>query len=158
MSYGSGSCSTVTPVSLAKPSQQSEALRHACLGAGIPYHQLLRRASENYLPVKALQGWVESSAGNLRTSRRRKANAFASMSPVHRSHYGMKHGFQGDRKEGIPAFYGAFADHADLQDGFGRDIASLYHQEHFPVREEWLEKDGQYPETLAMIQSILRRL
>lgn len=141
-----------------QPSRQSEELRHACLRAGIPHHQLLRRASENYLPVKALQAWAESSSGNLRTLRRRKANAFASMSPDHRHHYGMKHGFQKDRQEGISAFYGAFADHADLQDGFGRDIASLYRQEHFPIREEWLEKDGQYSETLAMVQSILRRL
>jgi hypothetical protein len=80
------------------------------------------------------------------------------MRPDQRHHYNMKHGFQGDRKNGIPSFYEAFADHSDLQDGFGQDIASLFHQEQLLIREEWLAKDGQQEETLAMVQSILQRL
>ena len=141
-----------------RPSAASEALRQICLRKGIPYHQLSRRASENYLPVQALQAWAHTSPGNLRASRRRRTDAFASMRPDQRYHYNMKHGFQGDRKDSIPPHYGTYADHADLQNGFGGDIASLYYQEHFPVREEWLAKDGQQAETLAMVQSILKRL
>jgi hypothetical protein len=140
------------------PSAASEALRLICCHKGIPHRQLSRRAIENYLPVKALQGWAHSSFGNLRTSRRRKADAFAGMRPDQRHHYNMKHGFQGDRKDGIPSFYEAFADHSDLQGGFGQDIASLYHQEQLLIREEWLAQDGQQKETLDMVQSILRRL
>jgi hypothetical protein len=141
-----------------RPSAASEALRQACLRKGVPHHRLSRRAIENYLPAKALQGWAHNSSGNLRTSRRRKADAFASMRPDQRHHYNMKHGFQGDRKDGIPSFYEDFAGHSDLQEGFGRDIASLYHQEPLIIREEWLDKDGQLQEMLSMVQSILRRL
>jgi hypothetical protein len=141
-----------------RPSPVSEALSETCRRKGISHHRLARRAIENYLPVKALQAWAHGSAGNLRASRRRTADAFASMAPGQRHHYNMKHGFQGDQKSTIPPLYATFKDHRDLQQGFGRDIASLFQQQLFAIREEWLVKDGQQPETVSMLQSILRRL
>ena len=141
-----------------RPSAASEALCQSCFRKGISCHRLQRRAIENYLPVKALQGWAHISSGNLRISRVRTANTFAGMEPDQRHHYNMKQGFRGDRDKGIPAMFGAFTDHPDLQNGFSESIASLYHEENFQIREEWLAKDGQQPETLAIVQSILRRM
>lgn len=142
------------------PSEESEHKRRTCLAKDVAHHQLARRESENYLPPQALQAWAAKSSGNLRAARRRKADTFAGLQPEQRQHYNMKEGFAGDRKHlrNIPALFDSCSTHRDLQTGFGRDIASLFHEEDFPLHEEWLRRDGQHPETLAMVQSILRRL
>jgi hypothetical protein len=141
-----------------RPSTASEALRKACLQKGVAHHQLRRRAIENYLPVKALEAWIDTGPRDRREDRRRRVAAFAAMDPEFRHHFNMKGGFERDRREGIPGFFLPHADHRDLQSGFGREIAELFYEGRFQIAEEWLAKDGQYPETLSMVQSILRRL
>jgi hypothetical protein len=143
-----------------RPSKASEDLRSTCLDKRVPHHRLLRRSIENYLPVKALQAWAQTSAGNLRRSRRQAANAFAGMRPEHRHHYNMKGGFSADRrgKEGVPDFYQRLADDPHLQKGFSDDIASLFLENAFPIREEWLLQDGQQQEALEVAQAIFRRI
>jgi hypothetical protein len=141
-----------------RPSARSEELRQSCLKRGIAYHRLLRRESENYLPAKALQAWAQISAGNLRKSRRRKADAFADMRPEQRHHFNMKGGFRADLGHGIPSLFDSVAGHADLQSGFGEDIAALYRDQRISIREDWLARDGQQEETRQMIQAILQRM
>jgi hypothetical protein len=158
--FGSGRCSTATPVSLGAL-LRLQRLRGVCLERRVPYHRLQRRAIENYLPVRALEAWAYLGTEKVRTPRRRAVAAFASMSEAHRHHYNMKGGFERDRRDpsaGIPELYGELADHKDLQSGFANDIAVLFQERDFPIREEWLAKDGHQQETLDMVQSIFRHL
>lgn len=142
-----------------RPSASSEAILHACKQRQVAHHRLRRRAIENYLPVKALEAWAHLGGDRTRRTTRRKAvAAFAAMQPEHRHHYNMKAGFEKDRPTGIPPFFESYADHPDLQKGFSGSIADLFHQEDFAILEDWMEKDGQHDETVAMVQSILRRL
>lgn len=144
-----------------RPSPASEELRGVCLEKQVPHHRLQRRAIENYLPVRALEAWAYLGKGNVRAQRRRAVAAFASMPEAHRHHYNMKGGFERDRRDpsaGIPELYGELADHKDLQSGFANDIAVLFQERDFPIREEWLAKDGHQEETLDMVQSIFRHL
>lgn len=141
-----------------KPSPSSEELRHACVLRRIPHHRLSRRAIENYLPVKALEAWVHISPRNSREGRRRSVAGFASMQPEQRHHYHMKKGFEADRKSGVPDLFDSHSNRPELQRGFGDEITSLFHQLNFPIREEWLLKDGQRGEAISMAQAIFRRL
>jgi len=143
-----------------RPSAASEALDQVCEQKKIAHHRLQRRAIENYLPVKALEAWAHNFRGNAprRRTRSKAVAAFAAMQAEHRHHYNMKAGFEKDRPAGIPSFFGPHADHPDLQKGFGDSIAELFHQREFALQEDWLEKDGQHKETVAMVKSILRRL
>ena len=141
-----------------RPSPQSELFRAICDSAGIAHHQLRRRHIESYLPVQALMAWVSLGTKATRKARRQTAEAFAAMPAPQRHHYNMKGGFQKDRLHGIPAFFGAHADDPRLQAGFDESIAMLFHQQDFPIREEWLIRDGQSPETTEIIQSIFRQL
>lgn len=141
-----------------KPSPSSEELSQSCISRGLSHHRLSRRAIENYLPVKALEAWAYNSPKNSRDGRRRSVKAFASMKPEQRHHYHMKKGFQADRKSGIPDLFDPHSNHSDLQRGFGEEVTSLFHQREFPLREEWLLKDGQRQEVLLMAQAVFRRL
>lgn len=143
-----------------RPSKEANEKRELCEASRVPYHQLQRREIENYLPRQVLRTWAERSPGNVRAARRRKALAFAGLLPEQRYHFNMKDGFVGDRgvPGGIPALFSDCAAHRDLQSGFGRDIASLFQKKDVPIHEEWLRRDGQHPETLGMVQSILQRL
>lgn len=139
-----------------RPSQESEQLRGACQSGGIGHHQLMRRATENYLPQPAIHAWAHQSAANLRTTSRRTAEAFSAMEPIQRHHFNMKRGFEGDRRHGIPSFYGHWPQKPELARGFGGDIAKLFLHMEFP--ESWLLRDGQKDETMSLIQAIFRAL
>lgn len=141
-----------------RPSKDSERLRQACKSLGVGYHQLERRASENYLPQQALHGWAHQASSNQRTSRRRTAEAFSQMEPHQRHHFNMKKGFNGDRKYGkeIPSFFGDWPQKPELAEGFGSNIAKLFLDTAFP--ESWLLRDGQKDETMSLIQAIFRAL
>jgi hypothetical protein len=136
------------------PSESQIALSQLCASQGIAHHLLQRRAIENYLPAKALDPWVYSGPRSTQSSRRDTLAAFARLRSEQRHHYNMKHGFNGDRPD-IPSLFEDCAEHPRLQNGFGQNIAARFHA---PLQEEWLRKDGQQLETLAMVQSILRRL
>ena len=137
-----------------RPSKLQEALGRLCAHRGVAHHLLQRRASENYLPPQALEAWVYSGPKSTHDSRRDTVKTFARLKPKQRHHYNMKRGFNGDRPN-IPSLFDDCSQHPHLQSGFGENIAVRFHQ---PIQEEWLRKDGQQPETLAMVQSILRRL
>jgi hypothetical protein len=144
-----------------RPSEPSEALRRACIRAGVAHHQLRRRAAENYLPLSALAAWVSLGHRSERAARRRRVEAFSALSAPQRHHYNMREGFGKDRKDrrqGIPALQAEVAEHPELQEGFGRTVRELFLQESFELREEWLLRDGQREETLPMIEAIFRRL
>jgi hypothetical protein len=136
------------------PSSFQETLRKLCQQQGVAHHLLQRRASENYLPVQALEAWVYSGAKSHQSARRNTVKTFARLRPEQRHHYNMKEGFAGDRPA-IPSLFDDCANHPHLQSGFGGNIASRFHD---PMQEDWLRKDGQHAEILSLVQSILRRL
>lgn len=141
-----------------RPSQESEKLRELCQDSAVGHHQLMRRASENYLPQPAIHAWAHQSAPNLRTSRRRTAETFSEMEPTQRHHFNMKRGFEGDRRHGgaLPTFFGDWPQKPELARGFGGNIAKLFLDMEFP--ESWLLRDGQKDETMSLIQAIFRAL
>lgn len=144
-----------------KPSGRSEAVRKCCRRKGVGYHQLQRREVENYLPLEALFAWAAvARRGDERRKRRQKAEAFAAMESIQRHHYNMKNGFVKDRKppNEIPEHFGSFAEHPDLQSGFGGRIGEIFHQREFEMLEDWFLDDGQRDEMLPAIQSIFRLL
>ncbi len=141
------------------PSSDSEDLRHACRRARVAHHQLSRRASENYLPLKAISAWVCLFRRAERTKRRQSLEAFSKMTPEQRHHYNMRGGFRRDRKTQIPEFFGAFSGNKHLQDGFGDSIRDLFRQDDLRIRDDWLVKDRQLlEETTSMLQAIMRRM
>ncbi len=139
-------------------SVQSEDLRRTCGRCGVSHHQLKRRSIENYLPVKALLAWAFSGPKHSREARRKTAESFAKMEETQRHHFNLKGGFEKDRHHGIPSFYGEHENDPWLRNGFGEAIGSLFHERDFPIREDWLVRDGQRQETTEILQSIFRRL
>ncbi len=63
-----------------RPSAESQSVCEACEINGIAFHQLKRRAAENYLPFEAVSGWVDCSPRNVRRKRRETYLAFKEMS------------------------------------------------------------------------------
>jgi hypothetical protein len=143
-----------------RPSASSAHLATTCQSKNIPYHQLARRTIENYLPAQALQAWAHTVARQeQRDQRRRKVEAWASMSAEQRHHYNMRGGFSDDRKAGmISVFFGEWQKHSDLQDGFTAKITELFHERDFPILEAWLQRGGQQEEVLSILTAIFRRL
>lgn len=141
-----------------RPSADSEALREACDTHAVQYHQLRRRASENYLPPKALFAWAYRVSRGQHRSRREKAEAFAKMEPVQRHHFNMKKGFRGDQARGIPDLFGTWPLEPELLEGFGQQIGNLYLDPTFQFRDDWLVRDGQTEETKRLVQAIFRAL
>lgn len=144
------------------PSTPSEALRARCIERDVEHHQLARRAMENYLPVPVLIRSADSLRGPLKTRRRKVAQALQRMPGAQRHCYNMKGGFSGDRgKDGktpVPAHFAEFAQHPDLQDGFGRNIGELFGNTDMLFEERWFVSDGQTDETDRVVQALLRRL
>jgi hypothetical protein len=141
-----------------KPSEDSKVICGICRRERITCHQLVRREIENYLPQPALASWIKKSPKNRQARLQGTLDAFEEMSLFQRHHYNMRRGFEQDRKSEseIPAFNGEWGDHKDLQNGFGKDITTIFHERDF--QKSWLLDDGQREEMLRMAQSIFRRL
>jgi hypothetical protein len=136
------------------------------------YHQLNRRAIENYLPIEALEKWVEEvQIGEKESQKNRqrketekqerqlKVMAFRELNPLQRHHFNMKEGFNGDRKRSSEV--GNLYDDLDaltkqhLTSGFGENIAKLFKQEPPQIRARWLLQDNQLSEIEPLVLKIL---
>lgn len=141
------------------PAEASEDLRRTCEEIGCRHHQLRRRASENYLPPKALAAWAHSLPRSRQRQSREMAEAFASLEPEQRHHYNMKAGFRGDSGREIPELFDGPRTNPNLQHGFGSNIAAqLYRDLKEILQDEWFVRDGQKEETSKIIQDIFRAL
>ena len=136
-----------------RPSEASSELAHACERRGLPYHQLARRAIENYIPLPALRKW------HRRPEQKRRVRALGKLTPEQRHHYNMKHGFAGDvtrASEAGDLYDDLNADvRSALEHGIGKDIAELFGQEGFPMEAWWFHADGQSSETARMVGMLL---
>jgi len=149
-----------------KPSQDSDALVQACDNR-VFYHQLKRRAIENYLPLAALSVWMGINVHKKVNgfSRQKLVNAFAKLNPEQRHHYNMKNGFKGDFKDEQDELkkVGDFYHDLDVQFkktlacGFNsrnENIAELFKEQDFKIQEQWLLQDGQQSEIAPMLDHI----
>lgn len=79
--------------------KKSDPLARQCSACGLDlprrYHQLRRRAIENYLPLEALDRWKQSPKG--RPDRPAVVDAWRKLSPLQAHHFNMKNGFDRDR-------------------------------------------------------------
>jgi hypothetical protein len=124
-------------------------------------HILERRSIENYLPLPALQKWSEKKRG-----RKERYDAFASLKELaQRAHYNMKDGFDGDepRKAKAGGLYDDVSTEvrSALKQGFDEremKIVELFESANLFIRPQWLGKDGQYAEAVAIAESIREHL
>ncbi len=140
------------------PSETSKALGSVCENYGFAYHQLKRRAIENYIPVKAIFAWIYHS-NRIRKLHKERAKTFKELRSEQRHHYDMKHGLEKDEKSGgSPLFQDIDPkSRQHLLTGFG-NIAELFKQSNFDIQYEWLLKDGQDSEIQEIIQSLFKRM
>lgn len=146
-------------------SAQARSVAKAC-GRNIVFHQLQRRAIENYLPLAALEYWAEHACmtASHRMERKQSVRALKLLEPEQRQHYNMKEGFRGDAnrsdKDDAKALYEDMPPQRRriLDDGFGTDIAILFDAEQHPLHDFWLLADGSPMETSPMITRLLSLL
>lgn len=142
-----------------KPSPQSETLRNLCV-PDLHHHQLQRRAIENYIPRAALEKWCKKAQGGARENRRRRVEAYLAMTGPQQAHYNMKEGFSGDEKNTQKAgdLYAKLPAEARslLDEGFGKDIASLYLDKY--VHHADLERTSSVAAVQAFAREIVERV
>lgn len=67
------------------PSKTSQDILAACQRHHIPAHRLERRAAESYLPLKALEAWVNETQGGAQEDRQRRLDSFLAFPPEARA-------------------------------------------------------------------------
>jgi hypothetical protein len=141
-----------------EPSEQSKQVAAVC-NQSILYHQLKRRAIENYLPYQALSIWMNVGVHQKihGVSKRKLVEAFKQLSPEQRHHFNMKKGFDGDKSQNTGDFYDEIPNSVKrtLKRGFGDDIAELFKEKRFKIPDEWLYKDNLTKELNPILEQIL---
>jgi hypothetical protein len=142
-----------------EPSQQSNEVVTAACKQTIPYHQLKRRAIENYLPFQALSTWMGMGVHQKiqGVSKKNLVNAFKQLNSEQRHHFNMKKGFKGDENKELGDFYDDIPNEVKktLERGFGDDIAELFKEEQFKIQEYWLLNDNLTKELNPMLEKLL---
>ncbi|MDM8564389.1 hypothetical protein QUF74_01905 [Candidatus Halobeggiatoa sp. HSG11] len=135
--------------------KKSQKVNQFCEEKFIAHHQLKRREIENYLPIFALREWTKLPNKEPKDSRIKKVKAFEELSLKQRHHFDIKKGFQGDFKadkkemsqEKEYQLVGDFYQNVSIEvrdilvKGFGGNIAELFKEKDFLIKEEWLHKD-----------------
>jgi hypothetical protein len=133
---------------------------------------LRRREIENYLPLAALWEWTKiHKQKKTCRSRRKQVEAFKKLSLKQRHHFDMKKGFKGDFKikageketeqEKEHRLVGNFYQNVSIEirivlaQGFGTDIAELFKEEQFFIKEKWLHDDKSL---ILELEPMLKRL
>lgn len=146
-----------------KPGENSSNVVEACHkipGFDTHYHQLKRRAIENYLPIEVLaEIWVKQVKAKEKRKRESKVRAFRKLTPPQRHHFNMKKGFEGDKQHSakVGNLY-AYLDTLTKQrliSGFGGKMAELFKQEPPQIKAEWLLQDNQLSEIEPLVLKIL---
>jgi hypothetical protein len=142
-----------------EPSKQSEDVVRAC-HQKIPYHQLKRRAIENYLPYETLATGMGMGVHQQIHGVKKKnlVNAFKQLNPEQRHHFNMKHGFERDKVKHVGNFYDDIPDNVKktLKRGFGDNIAELFKEEQLKIPEQLLRKENSLTEELnPMLEKLL---
>ena len=136
-------------------SRESNLLASICAEL-VHFHQLRRRAIENYLTRNALQGWAYGSSSQRRL-RGKLYSAFVELSAEQRNHFNMKRGFAGDlsNAEAAGSLYSQLTPQLrrNLEHGFGTDIEELFSSD--SVRAADLRAEGAYSEFRPIVAALL---
>jgi|JI10StandDraft_1071094.scaffolds.fasta_scaffold147465_2 hypothetical protein len=143
------------------PSRQAARLAQLCVDHALGHHILYRRERENYLPLTALQFWLEKSSRQRQRTKRSLLGHFRALSPAQRHHFNMREGLKGDG-DAVSSLYaevGLPAQRA-LQDGFAKDVGKLFEtgSDDGCLTEDWLLEDGQRDESQKLFGALLARL
>lgn len=141
-----------------KPSRTSEDVRAQCKDLDVACHQLARRAAENYLPLPALLAWSERRPAN--TAPRRCLQGYLSLNVEQRQHFNMRKGLRQDAKSGESSLYRDLPEEhrANLHEGFGDDVRSLFAHKDIKIIDAWLDDEDLQDERNTITKAIFRRL
>lgn len=150
-----------TPLDVDRPSESSslalqrgDEVLHRCSGSSAA-HQLQRRALENYLPMKALQAWIDTAQnGSEKNQRRQLVDAFRALDTTARRCFNMKDGLVKELQKPHRANFDASNDshvherfrtlstaqRVALRDGFGGRIGDVLFDREL-TRDEWLRDE-----------------
>lgn len=150
-----------------RPSKTSEKVAKICENRNLHYHQLARRAIENYVPIPAIyQKVVKSSPRKWQVEFRNRAGAYKSM-PLseHRHHFNVKKGFKQDAARhdytmDVAEFYATVesVEIAKLERGLDPKLADVFSDNDQRIEPGWLAKDGSSVEIEAIVEKILSTL
>jgi hypothetical protein len=124
----------------ASPSAKTLQVIAECVRSQIRYHQLSRRAIENYLPLSALELWASIQNNRRAQHTRRQLSPFKKLSDDERNHFNMKAGPNGDNDAVAYPALSAY-ELRQLYKGFGKRVATIYSHEKF--REKMSRNDFQ---------------
>jgi hypothetical protein len=120
------------------PSVKSLQIAAECQAHSIHFHQLSRRAIENYIPVSALEIWATLQKAKRRSYIRRQLAPFKKLSDDERDHFNMKSGPGADF--GVVAYPGLSEyELRQLKKGFGKKVATVF--QHVGFREKLSRDD-----------------
>lgn len=150
------------------PSESALRNRATCERHGVCFHQLERRAIENYLPKEALFDWAHRPPRrSVREDRRARVGAYVAMQPAaRRHHYNLKEGFNGDQRgnHSLSTLYTAPYEGHDpvsrpsaLEDGIDRDIMQIWRESDYSLSEAALLSEGFERERTELFQSLFGR-
>jgi hypothetical protein len=180
------------PSDRSQPSPSSERMKTLCENSApaaklpwpLSYHQLGRRAIENYLPERLLRVWQEARSGDENTKRRRAVEALCELrktrpTAAHQLH--MKKGLYGDlvpeiqkdikekgrdiQDQELDPLFRGLPDwiRKALASGFGKDAAQLFVRDFSGFEEEFRvefdrERKAHEPSRKAILDSLFARL
>lgn len=139
------------------PSTAARRLAALCGEAKLRTHVLKRRERENYLPLDALQLWVDESKRSTKAALRRLLGQYRRLTDAQRHHFNMRRGLKADGDD-APLFECVNnVLRQALQTGFGDDVGQIFDR---PERlmDGWLISDGQGEEMQSVLDEILAML
>jgi hypothetical protein len=120
--------------------------------AAFPHHVTRRRSIENYIPIPALERWVDRVDSHERETARKRVKALAGF--AHKHWFNMKDGHEGDRKRNPPISWLPPDKNSRLEEGFGAPIAMCFAD----VSSAEFQADGSFDELRSFILALRRRI
>jgi len=124
-----------------QPSKKTVQIASECEKHRFHYHQLTRRAIENYIPISGLVLWASTKDSRRARHTRRQLTPFKKLSDDERDHFNMKAGPNGDGKSAVN--YPNINEHELrlISKGFGQKVASVF--QHADFRNKAIRQDFQ---------------
>lgn len=124
-----------------QPSKKTMQIANECAKHRIHFHQLTRRAIENYIPISGLALWASIKDGRRAKHTRRQLTPFRKLNDAERDHFNMKAGPNGDGNSAVT--YPKLNQHELrlIKKGFGQKVASIFQHPNF--RDKAIRTDFQ---------------
>lgn len=124
-----------------QPSRKTVQIATECTKRHIHYHQLTRRAIENYIPFSGLELWASLQSNKRARYTRRQLTHFKKLSVDERDYFNMKTGHGGDGISAVPYPILNQYELRFLKKGFGLKLATIF--QHPKFRDKADRKDFQ---------------